>query len=217
MTATGSFASSDVPQPTKHKLTTDNSAMQQSAAVEHPLSGTSTSPQAASDATCQPPKSAGLHVVLYQPQIPQNTGNIARTCVALRAKLWIVRPTMFRLDSSQLKRAGLDYWQYLSWQVVDSWDDLLSHFDEPRLWLISKFGKQPYFDANFQHGDLIVLGRESDGLPQSLRDRYREQMLHIPMPGEVRSLNVGNAAAVVMYEAARKIGMLDGCPGIAES
>jgi tRNA (cytidine/uridine-2'-O-)-methyltransferase len=155
-----------------------------------------------------------LHVVLYQPQIPQNTGNIARTCVALRAKLWIVRPTMFRLDSSQLKRAGLDYWQYLAWEVVDSWEDLLNRFDRPRFWLVSKFGQQAYYEADFQPGDIMVLGRETDGLPLSLRQAYREQMIHIPMPGEVRSLNLANAAAIVMYEAARKIGMLDGCSGV---
>lgn len=155
-----------------------------------------------------PPTAAPLHVVLYQPLIPQNTGNIARSCVALGAKLWIVRPTAFRLDSSQLKRAGLDYWQYLAWEMVDSWEELLSRFEQPRLWLITKFGELPYYEATFTSGDLLVLGRETNGLPESLRREYADRQINIPMPGPVRSLNQANAAAIVMYEAARQIGLL---------
>lgn len=184
-----------------------------------PLPDNPTEPSAELFGGGDPSRPVALHVVLYQPQIPQNTGNIARTCVALRAKLWIVRPTMFRLDSSQLKRAGLDYWQYLTWEVVDSWEHLLGRLitpcsDPPRLWLVSKFGQTAYFDADYRAGDVLVLGRETDGLPASLRQQYAERLIHIPMPGEVRSLNQANAAAIVMYEAARKIGMLDDCPGV---
>ena len=166
----------------------------------------------------QPPRShsAPLHVVLYQPQIPQNTGNIARTCVALGAKLWIVRPTAFRLDSSQLKRAGLDYWQYLAWEMVDSWGELLSRFENPNLWLITKFGERAYFETTFSQGDLLVLGRETNGLPEAMRQEFADRQINIPMPGQVRSLNQANAAAIVMYEAARQIGLLSPAPTSGE-
>lgn len=153
-----------------------------------------------------------LQVVLYQPEIPQNTGNIGRTCVALGAKLWIVRPTGFRLDESQLKRAGLDYWQYLQWTVVDHWQHLLDELQPRRLWLITKFGRQRYCDANFEFGDVLVFGRETNGLPESLRVQYAEWQLSIPMPGKVRSLNLATSAGIVMYEAAKQIGLLDSVP-----
>lgn len=164
-------------------------------------------PQSASTGTTAP-----LHVVLYQPQIPQNTGNIARSCVALGAKLWIVRPTTFQLDSSQLKRAGLDYWKFLAWETVDSWEELLGRFENPRLWLVTKFGKQSYFETKFAAGDVLVLGRETNGLPESLRNAYADRLINIPMPGQVRSLNQANAAAIVMFEAARQIGLLNDVP-----
>ncbi len=167
------------------------------------------------DSNCgEAPQTAPLHVVLYQPQIPQNTGNIARSCVALGAKLWIVRPTTFRLDSSQLKRAGLDYWKYLEWETVDSWQELLNRFENPRLWLISKFGQRAYFETTFSRGDVLVLGRETNGLPDSLRAENADRLINIPMPGQVRSLNQSNAAAIVMFEAARQIGLLNDVPSL---
>lgn len=170
-----------------------------------------------------------LHVVLYQPEIPQNTGNIGRTCVALGAKLWIVRPTGFRLDASQLKRAGLDYWKHLQWEAVDCWDQLcqrieLTHqgpserlpasarstgsFDcaRSRMWLVTKFGELDYTRAQFTIGDVLVLGRETNGLPESLRVAHPpERQISVPMPGPVRSLNQATCAGIVMYEAYRQI------------
>src|SRR5688572_28679033 len=90
----------------------------------------------------QPPQGAPwLHVVLYQPEIPQNTGNIGRTCVALGATLWLVRPIGFRLDASRLRRAGLDYWPDLNWEVVGSWDQLCQQLSMQRMWLVTKFGE----------------------------------------------------------------------------
>lgn len=150
-----------------------------------------------------------LHVVLFEPQIPQNTGNIARTCVALDAKLWIVRPTAFRLDSSQLKRAGLDYWQFLDWQTVANWSELLDNLPHDRIWLVTKFGQQRYCDAAFRSGDVLVLGRETSGLPPEIRSQFPDRQLALPMPGKVRSLNLGTSAGIVMYEAAKQIGLLD--------
>ncbi|MCA9194851.1 MAG: tRNA (cytidine(34)-2'-O)-methyltransferase [Planctomycetales bacterium] len=149
-----------------------------------------------------------LNVVLYQPEIPQNTGNIGRTCVALEAKLWIVRPTGFRLDSGQLKRAGLDYWQHLDWESVDSWEDLASQLDTSRFWLVTKHAQQHYFNASFEWGDTLVFGRETTGLPPVIRDQFLDKQLAIPMPGPVRSLNLATSAGIVMYEAARQLGNL---------
>jgi tRNA (cytidine/uridine-2'-O-)-methyltransferase len=146
-----------------------------------------------------------LHVVLYQPEIPQNTGNIGRTCVALGAKLWIVRPTAFRLDDAQLRRAGLDYWPHLQLEIVDSWDHLCQRLAPARMWLVTKFGKTNYWDAAFTRGDVLVFGRETNGLPDSIRAAHPTRQLSIPMPGPVRSLNLATSAGIVMFEAARQL------------
>lgn len=152
-----------------------------------------------------------LHVVLYQPEIPQNTGNIGRTCVALSAKLWIVRPTGFRLDSAQLKRAGMDYWQALDWEVVDSWEHLQNRLDLERIWLITKFGDTVYTDVSYKQGDVLVFGCETNGLPDTIRDRYPQRQLRIPMAEQARSLNLSNAVAIVVYEAARQLSFSHQC------
>lgn len=152
-----------------------------------------------------------LHVVLYQPEIPQNTGNIGRTCVALGAKLWIVRPAGFRLDDSQVKRAGLDYWQYLDWQAVDHWEQLCESIPGNRMWFLTKFAERSYNTAKFERGDVLVFGRETSGLPDRLRIEYSEHLLSIPMPGPVRSLNLATAVGIVSYAAAEQIGLLGAC------
>lgn len=154
--------------------------------------------------------SAPFHVILYQPEIPQNTGNIGRTCVSLGAKLWIVQPTGFRLDSAHLRRAGMDYWDSLNWESVASWDELTRRLPDCQLWLVTKFGTKKYFEADFERGCGLVIGRESNGLPEWLRNIHLDQCIQIPMPGVSRSLNQASAASIVMYEAARRIGMLDG-------
>ena len=144
-----------------------------------------------------------LHVVLYQPEIPQNTGNIGRTCVALNAKLWLVRPLGFRLDQAKLRRAGLDYWQHLEWEAVHDWDALRERLAENQFWLFSRKSKRPYYSASFRRGDVLVFGSETQGLPDSLLESS-EQCLTIPMPGPVRSLNLACSAGVAMYEAYRQ-------------
>ena len=146
-----------------------------------------------------------LNIVLYQPEIPQNTGNIGRTCVALNAKLWIVRPTGFRLDDKLLQRAGLDYWQHLKWESVDSWGHLLPTLPIDRTWFFTKFGQRSYTDVVFQAGDWLVFGSESSGLPDSVREQFKSQCLALPMIGPVRSLNLSVAVGVGMFEAYRQI------------
>jgi tRNA (cytidine/uridine-2'-O-)-methyltransferase len=146
-----------------------------------------------------------LNVVLYQPEIPQNTGNIGRTCVATDSKLWIVRPAAFRLDDRRLRRSGLDYWQHLNWQALDDWPSLEREMPAGRTWFFSKAGRHCYTHADFLGGDFLVFGSETRGLPDSLLELHADRSLHIPMTGPVRSLNLSNAVAVAVFEALRQI------------
>lgn len=150
------------------------------------------------------PETPWLHIALYQPEIPQNTGNIGRTCVALGAKLWLIRPTGFRLDEKQLRRAGMDYWQHLQWEAVDDWSHFLARIQPSRLWIVTKFGKTPYHECGFQRGDAIVFGSESAGLPPSIHAQFEERALSIPMRPEARSLNLANAVSIVGYDLLRR-------------
>ena len=146
-----------------------------------------------------------LHIVLHQPEIPYNTGSVGRTCVAVAAKLWLVRPLGFRVDDYYLRRAGLDYWEHLEWQVVDNWDELQQALPTGRRWLFTKKATRSYLDADYKPADVIVFGSESSGLPGSLLDSHPEDsLLRIPTRPEVRSLNLSNAVAVASYEALRQ-------------
>ena len=145
-----------------------------------------------------------LHVVLYQPEIPYNTGSVGRTCVAVGAKLWLVRPLGFRVDDYYLRRAGLDYWEHLVWQVVDDWDELASRTRRPPLWLFTKKAERSYLDVAYEPGDVLVFGSESAGLPDALLADHADAQLRIPTRSDVRSLNLSNAVAVAAYEALRQ-------------
>ena len=149
-----------------------------------------------------------LHVVLYEPEIAYNTGSVGRTCVALGAKLWLVRPLGFQINDRQLKRAGLDYWVHLEWEVVDDWDDLLAKLPSQRLWLFTKRGDRGYLDADYQPGDALVFGSESAGLPDSLVSAAEGRRLRIPIRPEVRSLNLSVSVAIAGFEACRQTGAL---------
>jgi tRNA (cytidine/uridine-2'-O-)-methyltransferase len=148
-----------------------------------------------------------LHVVLYQPEIPPNTGNVGRSCVAIGAKLWLVRPLGFRLDERHLRRAGLDYWQQLEWEVADDWGSLLERLPGDNHWYFSKRATRSYLSARYQQGDVLVLGCETAGLPSSMLQQRPDRVLRIPIRPEVRSLNLGSAAAVAMFEAVRQFGL----------
>lgn len=145
-----------------------------------------------------------FNVVLFQPEIPQNTGSIGRSCVALDAKLWIVRPTGFRLDAKQLQRAGLDYWQHLDWEMVDSWDTMRSRLPMDRTWFFTKFAQQLHTEVQFQPGDWLVFGSESSGLPESIRQTFLDRCVRLPMTGPVRSLNLAVSAGIGLFEAYRQ-------------
>ena len=149
-----------------------------------------------------------LHIVLYQPDIPQNTGNIGRTCVAVGAKLWLVRPLGFRLDERHLRRAGMDYWQHLDWEAVDSLDEISRQLGERRWWLLTKFGTRMVWDAAFEPGDVLLFGSETRGLPASLIEQQPSRNLRLPMRPVVRSLNLASTVNTVVYEAVRQFGGL---------
>ena len=145
-----------------------------------------------------------LHIVLYQPEIPYNTGSVGRTCVAVGAKLWLVRPLGFRLDDYYLRRAGLDYWEHLAWQVVEDWETLLSEVGTRRIWLFTKKARNLHYDVTYEPGDVMVFGSESAGLPDHLLAQHAQAQLRIPTRSTVRSLNLSNAVAVAAYEARRQ-------------
>ncbi|MEJ7592191.1 MAG: tRNA (cytidine(34)-2'-O)-methyltransferase [Planctomycetaceae bacterium] len=149
-----------------------------------------------------------LHLVLYQPEIPQNTGNIGRTCVAIGAKLWLIRPLGFRVDDRSLKRAGMDYWQYLDWEVADSWDDVRKCLPDAQVWCLTKTATRLIWEATFRAGDVLLFGSESRGLPASILNENPASNLKLPMSDLVRSLNLASTANTVAYEAVRQLGGL---------
>ncbi len=146
-----------------------------------------------------------LHIVLVEPEIAANTGAIGRTCVAIGAMLWLVRPLGFHLGERHLRRAGLDYWPLLNWRAVDRFEDVLETIAPDRCWLFSTRGQQSYTKVQYRLGDALVFGPESRGLPQSFLDQSPEKVVRIPIRPEARSLNLANATAVGAFEAIRQI------------
>jgi tRNA (cytidine/uridine-2'-O-)-methyltransferase len=144
-----------------------------------------------------------LHIVLHQPEIAPNTGAIGRTCVALGAKLWLVRPLGFRIDEKRLRRAGLDYWQHLHWEIVDHWEHLQSVLQPNRWWYFSKKATASFREIQYQPGDALVFGCETSGLPESITSAHPERLLRIPTTEHVRSLNLSCSVAVAVFEATR--------------
>jgi tRNA (cytidine/uridine-2'-O-)-methyltransferase len=149
-----------------------------------------------------------MNIVLVEPEIPPNTGNVARLCAATRTTLHLIEPFGFKLDDAQLKRAGMDYWQHVEWHRWPSWiafQQTLAH--DARLWCIESGGPKLYTEAKFESDDYLVFGRETAGLPQQLLEPNRERWLRIPMFNDKsRSLNLSNCAALVLFEALRQQG-----------
>jgi tRNA (cytidine/uridine-2'-O-)-methyltransferase len=147
-----------------------------------------------------------MHVVLLEPEIPPNTGNVARLCAATNATLHLIEPFGFKLDDSQLKRAGMDYWQHVRWFRWRNWPDFRAQVSpESRLWYIESNGPVRYTDARFGRDDYLVFGRETAGLPKTLLEENRGSWLRIPMFNpNARSLNLSNCVALVLFEALRQ-------------
>ena len=151
-----------------------------------------------------------MHVVLVEPEIPPNTGNVARLCAATRTTLHLIEPFGFKLDDSQLKRAGMDYWQHVTWHRWSGWSAFTAGLPaQARLWFVESDGHKRYDDAVFQSDDYLVFGRETAGLPKSLLAQNPERWLRIPMfNAQARSLNLSNCVALVLFEALRQQGFL---------
>jgi len=144
-----------------------------------------------------------LHIVLVEPQIPQNTGNIARTCAATNAVLHLVEPMGFKLDDKKLKRAGLDYWHFLDIRHYDSLDDFFAQNDGPFYYFTTK-GRHRYSDVEYPDNAYLVFGREDAGLPESLLYQNEPNCVRLPMQGGARSLNLSNTVAIAVYEVLRQ-------------
>ncbi len=159
------------------------------------------------------PLTAPLHIVLVEPEIPPNTGNIARLCGATGSVLHLVGKLGFRIDEQSVRRAGVDYWHLVDVRQHEDFDAFLKHFRdvsaEGRFFLFSGLGAKSYLRESFRGGDALVFGKESVGLSQELLDAYPDAVLAIPVIGRVRSLNLANAAGIALYEALRQTGALD--------
>ena len=147
-----------------------------------------------------------FHIVLVEPEIPQNTGNIARTCAVTGAKLHLVRPLGFSVEDKQLKRAGLDYWHTLDITYHDSFEELELAYPEARFFLLSTHATKSYAEVEYHDGDFLVFGKETAGLGQELLSRRSGDAVRIPMRESLRSLNLSNSVAIVLYEALRQTG-----------
>jgi tRNA (cytidine/uridine-2'-O-)-methyltransferase len=149
-----------------------------------------------------------MNVVLFEPEIPPNTGNVARLCAATRSALHLIEPLGFKLDDSQLKRAGMDYWRHVEWRRWRNWAEFEAGLDaSARIWLIESRGPMLYTEARFGPSDYLVFGRETAGLPRALLEKRRDSWLRIPMFNpNARSLNLSNCVALVLFEALRQQG-----------
>ena len=145
-----------------------------------------------------------MHIVLHQPEIPGNTGNIGRTCVATGTSLHLIEPLGFRLDEKSLRRAGMDYWHQLEVHRYVNFEDFKARRPGARIWMATTKAKYSYTEAAFCPDDYIMFGKESAGIPEELLLENQERAIRIPMIGETRSLNLSNAAAIVLYEALRQ-------------
>ena len=145
-----------------------------------------------------------FHVVLVQPEIPQNTGNIARTCAATGCTLHLVRPLGFDISDKYLKRAGLDYWHLVNVEVHESLEAFLAQYPAARLHLFTTKAKRTYTQAQYRAGDFLVFGRETRGLDEEFLVQHPEACVRIPMREEARSLNLSNSVAIAVYEALRQ-------------
>lgn len=160
-----------------------------------------------------------LNIVLVEPEIPQNTGNIARTCAATRSRLHLVKPLGFDIGERAVRRAGLDYWHMVDLTVYDSLDHFFSVNPRPDLWLATTKAPRDYTQAELREGCWLMFGKETAGLPEDLRMRWYDRCVRIPMRPDARSLNLANSVAVLTYEALRQQGFpgLDGAGEMAEN
>jgi len=146
-----------------------------------------------------------FHIALYQPEIPLNTGNIGRLCLGANTALHIIKPMRFFIDDKHIKKAGLDYWDKVNLTIHDDWQSFLSCMRESNIYLCSTKATTPYHKCSFKRGDVFVFGPESRGLPFEILSESPKNMIKIPMSADIRSINLANSVAIVLYEALRQI------------
>lgn len=147
-----------------------------------------------------------MHIILHQPEIPANTGNIGRTCVATGTSLHLIEPLGFRLDEKSIRRAGMDYWEHLDVTRYINFADFREKHPSARIWMATTKAKHVYTDVSFAPDDFIMFGKESGGIPEELLVDHEETCIRIPMLPSIRSLNLSNSVAIVLYEALRQQG-----------
>lgn len=149
-----------------------------------------------------------IHIVLVEPEIPPNTGNIARSCAATGSVLHLVKPLGFSIDDKSLKRAGLDYWPFVKLEVHESLGEFMEKYEGRRMFLATTKGGNLYTDIEFEDEDMILFGRETAGLPRDFIDEHREAAVRIPMSADtrLRSLNLANSVNIILFEALRQLG-----------
>lgn len=145
-----------------------------------------------------------LNIVLLEPEIPANTGNIGRTCVAAGARLHLIEPMGFQINEKQVKRAGLDYWDKLDYTIYDNYSDFIDKNPGAKVYMATTKAKHVYSDVLYEENCYIMFGKESAGIPEDILVEHEEETIRIPMFGDIRSLNLGNSVAIVLYEALRQ-------------
>ncbi len=145
-----------------------------------------------------------MHIVLHEPEIPANTGNIGRTCVATNTPLHLIEPLGFRIDEKSIKRAGMDYWEHLDVNTYINYQDFLEKNPGAKIWYATTKAKKCYTEAEFGPDDYIMFGKESAGIPEEILVDHEETCIRIPMQEKIRSLNLSNSVAIVLYEALRQ-------------
>lgn len=150
-----------------------------------------------------------LNIVLLEPEIPANTGNIGRTCVAAGARLHLIEPMGFNLDEKQIKRAGLDYWKYLDINTYKDFNDFLKKNPDAYIYMATTKARKTYTEVRYERDSYIMFGKESAGIPEEILLSYQETCIRIPMINSIRSLNLSNSVAIVLYEALRQYDFAD--------
>lgn len=145
-----------------------------------------------------------MHIILHQPEIPANTGNIGRTCVATGTSLHLIEPLGFRLDEKSVKRAGMDYWEHLDVERYINYQEFCKKHPDAKVWMATTKAKHIYTEVSFSPDDYIMFGRESGGIPEEILVENEETCIRIPMMEQIRSLNLSNSVAIVLYEALRQ-------------
>lgn len=147
---------------------------------------------------------ANLNIVLFEPEIPANTGNIGRTCVATGTRLHLIEPLGFKLNEKSIKRAGMDYWESLNVTTYVNYEEFLEKNPDAKIYMATTKAKQVYTEVNYEPDCFIMFGKESAGIPEEILVDNKERAIRIPMIGDIRSLNLSNSAAIVLYEALRQ-------------